>query len=125
MSPQTWEVVKGRTRAGLLRLYNATADESNAPLLELVEEQAKRGFKDLRLANDPDTDATAIIELRQAIQARRQARLAKRPELVQARDTLAALDRDAVTATLRQHVRSGRGIAVRPRARALRLPAVR
>ena len=120
-----WALLRGQTLAGVWRRYQATPDEVNPVLVGLVESQAALRFQDLALKADPDGDGAAVVGLQKAIKARQQARLAKHPELLAARAQLKALDDSAVTASLRQHVRSGRGIALRPRARAVRLPAVR
>jgi hypothetical protein len=96
---------QGRTRAELLKAYHATPDGSNPTFVRMVEDDID-GF---RLTLDPDTDASAALELQQAIRTRQAARVPK--PLSEARASAAGLLKPVSVAHLLSHLKTGRGVA--------------
>jgi len=101
----------GRTRRQVLEAYRAADGNSHEGrvLQRLIERQVKAGWADLALRDDPDHDATALLELQKVVGERRTARVPA--WLHDARTRTQALRRGVRFKTTLEHLRSGRGIA--------------
>ncbi|MGE0703607.1 MAG: hypothetical protein AB7P22_06670 [Vicinamibacterales bacterium] len=105
--------LSGRTRTWLLDRYAQTNDRDDTTETRLIERAVRAGELDrLGIVDDPDHDAEAIRKLQAAVNARRLARVPV--ELVTAQAALAKFPGLSLGTTL-SILRSGQGIAVRPR----------
>jgi hypothetical protein len=94
--------------------------------IQLIDAGRDNGWRDLNLQADPHTDALALMELQRAIRDRRTARAAAAaPEAVACLARIEARRRSATFDLLRRHVRSGRGVALKPAGRHMVLGAAR
>jgi len=106
----------GRSPTEVLALYTAARDGD--VLKFVIEDAARRG--DLKFA--PAADPTALSALQKAIEKTQRARVAAgAPELVAAEKKLTRLRKSATLASLFDHLRRGRGIAMRPSPRPIRI----
>jgi hypothetical protein len=111
------EECKGMTRAEALAAYERADEQTQAGrrLVTFLEQHwTSTAFRD-----DPDRDAITISKLKAAIEQRQLARVPK--ELIEWRDRIHRAQRYAGFTEVLRHLRSGRGIAARPKPATLRL----
>ena len=112
-------MLSGRTYGEALDLYVRTKDQDNPELVRLIEDQEAEQWKRIPLRTDP-ANADAPLKLTRAIAARRVERVkARDPEAAGLAERLLKFEHNVVLDSLLRHVRSGRGIATRPRPRRL------
>lgn len=98
----------GKTRQAILREYTALPEGEAA---RVIEREVLNGFANVTLAQDRN-DAEAIIELKGAVNTRRAARAkAAAPAAFDAKARIAALKKSVTSSVLRDHMKSGRGVA--------------
>jgi len=102
-----------QTLTEIAEQYPTWTDERDRTAVRLLEAAITgRGPTSLGVKADPDHDARALLKLQAAVSERRRARVS--PALVSLQDRLRATRTMQRDVTLR-HLRSGRGIARRPR----------
>jgi hypothetical protein len=111
----------GKSADQVLRLYEAAADGDLVQYV--IEDQQRRGWPDVQLTAPGDVaGVAAVIALKKAVDRAQRARLEKQqPALVAASARFDKLRGSATLYSLFDHLKSGRGIAVTPKARKLRI----
>ena len=111
----------GLTRQQLVDIYPKWQDDSDNPRVRVLEDAVLAGtLLKLGVRDDPNTDAKAVMRLRDLVTERRRKRV--EPWLFEARERLQRIKSRQLAFTM-QHLRSGRGIAHRPAPKQVRIGA--
>ena len=104
-------LLAGKTLRELDELFRSAQDDRDGALVYTIEQQQKRGWRDVKLAETPD-NASVMRTIKAAIETRGAARIkAKHPELIEAQTRIERLRKSAVLDRHVRHFKSGRGLA--------------